>query len=90
MFAYSLRVEPFEVPPNPILLFDREPTCDQRFKQQDRIDRCNVALVAIGTEDARDHNGVLDVLIQHDGTEGRMDGSPFLLTPELDQSPSFL
>lgn len=84
----SLRSESFKVPPDPVLLLDRESLTDDRLEKVEHIDRCDPARVLVFSEHARDDNTVLFVgpLGLGHGGKGKEDRVVVLSSPDLDES----
>ena len=71
----SLRFEPFQIPPDPILFFNRKPLSNDRFEEINDIDRGDETRILVVSENARDNDGILleGVLFKRDGSESHKD-----------------
>lgn len=80
------RSEPFEIPPDSVLLLDRESQADQCLEQVDGVHRSDKAFILVRSVDAGNHDAVRDVFRLLDRSESGMDNRAVLSSPELYQS----
>lgn len=80
------RMEPLEISPDPVLLFDGEPNTDESFKKVDAVDTGDECLLSLRPPDTADADAVCLAFARADRCEASLDCVASLSATELNQS----